>query len=303
MKDLLKTFVAAIPDATLVINLAGEVLLSNKAANRLLRYPDDGLVGISVEKLVPVRYREAHKGKRESFTMVGAMRKMGEMKYIPALCFDGEEVMTQISIGNLSSEGADSSYLMVTLLDRTEQVENELELQRLAHTDSLTGLCNRRHFIELANNEISRSIRHRRPLAIVSFDLDHFKMINDTHGHSVGDDFLKQIGILCRKDLRDIDVVGRLGGEEFAALLPDTNAVKAQLVSERLRQSIAKTVSLNNSGKPVSTTASFGVAVFNELGQEWPPGDLAKLLIIADEALYQAKAAGRNQIVLAAQRT
>jgi len=295
MKKLLKSFINAIPDATLVCDLSGSILCANLAAHELLRYPDQAINGIMIEDLVPERYRHSHKDKRESFMLTAESRRMGEMKYFPTRCFDGHEVMTEISIGYLNPTGNEEPLLVVTLINRTEQVNHEAELRRLANTDSLTGLCNRRHFYELAEKETSRSIRQHKPLTVITFDLDHFKSINDTYGHAVGDELLMHIGALCRAQLRDIDIVGRMGGEEFAAVLPDTDATNGLAVAERLRQSIMNLQISSGDNGTIAATASFGMVAFNESGMEVDAKSLEKLLRLADKALYQAKETGRNR--------
>lgn len=164
------------------------------------------------------------------------------------------------------------------------------EVQRLAITDSLTGLYNRRGLFELGQRELERARRNNHPLAAVMLDIDHFKRINDTYSHAVGDQVLKILAKRCKANLRDLDILGRYGGEEFAILLPDTDQQEAQQIAERLRQ--------NMNTKPVKTdkgqielTISLGVAFAN---REIP--DMAILLDWADTAMYRAKQAGRNRV-------
>ncbi len=167
-----------------------------------------------------------------------------------------------------------------------------LELERQAYFDYLTGLANRRHFIELAEVEISRFNRYEGELSLFMFDIDHFKQVNDAHGHNVGDRVLQKIGDTCRKILREVDIVGRIGGEEFAVLLPHTDRERAVVVAERLRMAIAEAkVELQHDGQSLSVTASFGLVVAND-----QRCNIDELLIQADAALYLAKASGRNRV-------
>jgi diguanylate cyclase (GGDEF)-like protein len=164
------------------------------------------------------------------------------------------------------------------------------ELQRLATTDRLTGIWNRLHFDEAAVAEIERAARYGEPLSLLIFDIDHFKTINDTHGHLVGDQVLVELTQRVRQHLRTADVLARWGGEEFVVLLPHTRGEDAVKLAEKLRRLVA--------GAPFpevgQVTSSFGVAEFrpHETTDLW--------LTRVDDALYAAKAGGRNRVCLAA---
>ncbi len=175
-------------------------------------------------------------------------------------------------------------------------IENQnarTELEHRAYFDFLTKLSNRRHFIELAENELSRFDRYQGGLSLLMFDVDHFKQVNDQHGHNVGDQVLRMIGDVCRDILRSVDIIGRIGGEEFAALLPQTPVDPAMMVAERLRLAIHQAKIPLADGGTLSVTASFGVV---EIDGECL--DLDKLLNSADQALYKAKAEGRDRVCL-----
>lgn len=175
--------------------------------------------------------------------------------------------------------------------DVTEQKRLEKELREMASTDVLTGVHNRRHFIELCTREISRAKRYNSPLSLIMLDMDHFKRINDSFGHAVGDEAIKAMTGLCRENLRDTDVIGRIGGEEFAIILPETDQVGALHIAERIRQSTAKYGFDIGQNQPCTFTASFGVTMMVEKDEE--PDDLLKR---ADIALYDAKTLGRNRV-------
>ncbi len=169
------------------------------------------------------------------------------------------------------------------------------ETRRLATTDYLTGLFNRRHFNAIAPREIERARRYQRPIALLTFDVDHFKAINDTYGHAAGDAVLIHIATRLRARLRDADLLARYGGEEFVALLPETNLAGAECVAERVRVEMeAQPVIV--AGKPVMITMSIGVAAFDSPAET---DQLEILLQYADRALYGAKSTGRNKVVLA----
>lgn len=175
--------------------------------------------------------------------------------------------------------------------DITERKRLEDELLRLATTDELTNLNNRRHFLTLAEQTLNRSRRYREPLALCMCDIDFFKNINDTFGHTIGDQVLQQVAEIIRKTLRDTDIAGRIGGEEFAIMLVQTSLANAQEVAERLRQNIEKSQIILDDGHLVPLTISIGVAI-----PSYPVETLATLMQHADHALYQAKRSGRNQV-------
>jgi len=166
----------------------------------------------------------------------------------------------------------------------------------MALTDALTGLASRRHFLAEAARELSRA-RRGHALSFLMLDVDHFKAINDTHGHAIGDRVLVELGRTLRAVLREADLAGRLGGEEFGVLLPDADAALARAVAERARAALAAArVPMDGAG-PLGFTVSVGVATLE-------PGDdeAATLIARADAALYDAKRAGRNCVRVAASR-
>lgn len=166
---------------------------------------------------------------------------------------------------------------------------HESRLYRMATEDALTGLANRRQLIEVLEKEFSRARRLDTPLAVLMFDLDHFKRINDTHGHAAGDEVLRHFARLCRDTLRGYDVIGRMGGEEFAAVLPGIGATDAMQAAERLRQATEQ-LRIPYQDVTLGLTTSVGAATLQD-------GDLSidTLLARADKALYRAKAQGRNR--------
>jgi diguanylate cyclase (GGDEF)-like protein len=170
----------------------------------------------------------------------------------------------------------------------------EAALHQLTRTDALTGLYNRRHFMEQMDNEHARATRYGRPLSCMMVDLDHFKRINDEHGHAVGDVVLHETAQRLRLALRETDVLARLGGEEFGALLPDTDLDGARRVAERCRELLGGTPVLVEQRPSVRVTASFGVAVLDAVKAPGPED----LLRAADLALYASKGRGRNRVSL-----
>lgn len=182
---------------------------------------------------------------------------------------------------------------MLTYTDVTDLVRRAAQFEELATRDSLTGLCNRRQFDALADVEWARFQRYQRPLTLMLLDIDHFKQINDRLGHEHGDRAIKQVAAMCAEGTRATDVVARIGGDEFAILLPETELEQARIVAERLRQTIRRAASHNGDDMPVSVSIGIAEASLSMAG-------MAALAASADRALYAAKAAGRDCVRLAA---
>lgn len=176
-------------------------------------------------------------------------------------------------------------------LKRLEKTQSKLRI--LATTDPLTGLFNRRFFLERAEAEINRSIRYGIPLTLLMVDIDRFKRINDSFGHKAGDKVLEEVSNIFRKSLRDIDLIGRYGGEEFIILLPESDRDSSSIVAERIRNDIENAVILIN-GESIKITISIGAA---ELLAD-SKCSLDTLTLRADEALYLSKERGRNRVTV-----
>lgn len=179
-----------------------------------------------------------------------------------------------------------------TIQDITERKHAERELRELATTDPLTRLYNRRFFVERSESTIKLCDRLEKPLAVVMFDLDRFKVVNDTYGHATGDVVLQEIARAVKSQLRSEDVLGRIGGEEFAITLPDTTLLQGVKVAEKLRQKIEEMdFECTVTNERFKLTCSFGVTESQTKHEK-----LDKLLSLADNALYAAKRNGRNRV-------
>ncbi len=196
----------------------------------------------------------------------------------------------------LLSLGGEVSHLGLILYDVTDTAVHKLDLQeanqrleRLNRTDHLTQLFNRAYFEECLEREFKRSRRTFQPCTLLMFDIDHFKKINDTYGHQIGNAILQATAGVVRTSIRDTDIAARYGGEEFCLILVDTNAKEAQLVAERLRRRMASQT-LDCEQGSVRWTISSGIAELAEF-MEGP----VQWIECADKALYQAKHGGRNQ--------
>lgn len=200
---------------------------------------------------------------------------------------DGHNVGTVCAIGKTPRMFSAAEEMI--LQDLTQLAMDVIDLKQQATTDGLTGALNRRAFREEGERAISLAGRHRTDVALIGFDLDFFKKINDTYGHPAGDEVLVRVADIARATLRSGDIFGRVGGEEFSIVLPHTDREGAVAVAEKLREAIAG-VSFEFDGKPVRITASFGLARLSLIAR-----DLDTLMAHADAALYASKASGRNR--------
>lgn len=202
-------------------------------------------------------------------------------------------VATHLSIRTMQKQLEQRNVDLEDEIVRREAVEQQLKHQ--ATTDPLTQLFNRRQFLDLADRELSRSERKNRPISIIMMDIDHFKSVNDTYGHLIGDQVLVHLADICLKDCRKYDIWARYGGEEFIAMLPETDIGQCNLISERLRKRIADT-SMQFGQITLSITVSMGIScigVDSELNFD-------ELVDQADQALYQSKRGGRNRVTIGA---
>ena len=261
----------------------------NRAARRLWRVPDEkadrrppyaelvsdvrathayNVVGPELEALIALRLARVRAGSTEPMDL-----RTSEGRVIRARC------------ALLPNGGR-----MLTYGDVTDLVRHADELEALARIDSLTGIANRRHFLEFAEIEWNRFERYQRPVSLVMIDIDNFKAVNDAYGHEVGDQALIAVARVCADIRRHADMVGRIGGEEFAVLLPETTLPQARMVAERLIRSVAQQ-EIDVEGGTIRVTASAGVAEASDSA-----ADFAALMKRADQALYAAKAGGRNRV-------
>ena len=181
-------------------------------------------------------------------------------------------------------------YSQEEMMQRLEMANRELD--RMASYDFLTGAANRRLFLRLVEDELARAVRQSTPTSLLLLDLDHFKTVNDQHGHHIGDLVLKAAVERVREIVRTPDLIGRFGGEEFLVLLPDSSAEQAVLVAERIRKAVRRTPIDIEGDESLAITVSIGAAEFGIDG-----ADINAVLRMADQRLYRAKAQGRDQVV------
>ncbi len=195
----------------------------------------------------------------------------------------------------LKSPSGALDRIIVSFIDITEQKTLQQTLEEQAQTDPLTGLFNRRYFDQVAARELAHVRRTQAALSLLVLDLDHFKQVNDQHGHALGDRVLLALRDIIRDVIRENDIACRIGGEEFVIMMPDTDAEQAAQAAERLRVRVMESEIELEDGPPLHWTTSVGVACLS-------PDDtsITELLERADAALYRAKSEGRNCVSVAA---
>ena len=234
----------------------------------------------------------------DGYEMVRRVRANPQTRFIPVIIqtatrAGAEDARRGAEAGALGyiTDPTDLDLLLArarTLLDFRSYLDS---CEEAAFTDHLTGLANRRRFERQLDREVARTRRYARPFCLLLLDIDHFKRVNDTHGHEVGDDAIRRIGNALQAGTRGIDTAARVGGEEFAIILTETDLTRGLEVAERLRQAIKET-EIPEAGH---VTVSVGLAEFNEAG-----AGARELFIAADAALYQAKHQGRDRVAAAA---
>jgi diguanylate cyclase (GGDEF)-like protein len=310
--------VTALEDEGAIAGVLLDTLMSFIAHDRALFYVErpGGLVLISsrggdaAEHLYHERWPTTHMGVADTLRK-GELPRMLTLSEAATLEPPGQPALHYLCVPLVSATspyrlllvGRESKTIRTQGLDiaaaMAKQVSVALDrallikdLEKLATTDSLTRLHIRRSFLERAQNEFERSRRYQRPLSMLMLDVDHFKRVNDGYGHETGDRVLRVLADACRSSLRQQDVVGRYGGEEFVAMLPETSAEVAQETAERLRRAV-EGLSVNSPQGPVRVTVSIGVATLGPASNT-----ITALINAADRALYEAKQKGRNRVVV-----
>lgn len=306
----LRTFWEISPDNMFVVYLTGDdrVLIEgiNPALCHYMRMPIEKLAGVYMDEIFPPDIYEQLKsnymrcvesGKAISYEEEG--QPIGDTYWHTLLVpIPGENGATRRVFG-ISRETTALKHAYDTINRSNQMLEEEVEkrtrelkealnqIVTLAETDPLTGLYNRRKFTELAEIEINRSKRFNHPFILIMMDIDHFKLVNDTHGHDAGDAALQQLAQILRDNLRKVDAVARWGGEEFVILAPEINREQAMVLAERIRTCI--------SGHTFA--AGFHITISIGISDLIPSDSLDTLIKRADHALYQAKFTGRNRAV------
>ena len=278
-------------DATPLSEGGPRIVYVNPAFEKLMGYSAADVIGQNPKILQGPGTDDKTRYKLRKAMREGASIRTQILNYDKA----GNELWLDINMVPLFDENGMLTYYAAIERDLTEHKKLQSHLENMATIDSLTGMANRQAFMQRAKNEFNRARRYARPLTVVMIDIDHFKTINDQYGHAAGDDVLRQAADICQSSLRGSDFMGRVGGEEFVLLLPDTPHANAYHVAERMRTHLYETPIELDNGITLNITASFGVAPMNEYDS-----DFDALLERADEAMYNAKHNGRNQVKSAA---
>ncbi|SKA94692.1 PAS domain S-box-containing protein/diguanylate cyclase (GGDEF) domain-containing protein [Paucidesulfovibrio gracilis DSM 16080] len=277
----------AVLDAIVVLDDASRVTFWNPSAERILGWSEDEALGTDFRVLLSwpedEPLQEARLTDADANPSGAVMERTLTRK-------DGSSFPCDFTVSSFILD--ERQYTVVTIRDITRRKQYEERLRSLAATDELTGLANRRALLQRAESELDRAKRYDRDFSLLMLDLDHFKRVNDTYGHDVGDKVLQSLASTGSNALRDADLLGRLGGEEFAAVLPETSAIQAKEVAERLREAVAlaRVPEASAPDGTIGVTISIGVAEYRS-GRD----TVDEILKAADKALYQAKNSGRNR--------
>jgi len=279
---LLRTIVEYASDSMFAVDLHGRVALANRASVRTFGYPRSRLLGMALEQLFPLdtaAARDLH------HSLSHRTQWSGE---VAARCHDGSRIAAHVALSFArDAEGAITAAIIVA---RPIPEEQRLlhHLAELSITDDLTGVYNVRYLRSRLHYEVLRARRYEHALSLLMLDVDHFKVINDTHGHHVGDVVLQQFAEMVREATRDVDLVARYGGDEFVVILPNTDLKGAVVCAEKLRRRV-ETTPFSVEGRLLRVTASIGAA---ELTHDMNHAE--ELLQRADLAMFRAKRRGRN---------
>ena len=289
----------AIRDAVVVGDPeTGRIVLWNDAAERMFGYTSDEAVGSLMEMLVPDSLKERHRVGLSSYadTGRGPLVDSGDVTELPAICKDGSEIVVELTLTPIEGVRVPGRFAMAVVRDITDKKLLSAEMRELAWTDPLTGLFNRRAFEMEANRQLDFLRRYGPGGALIMFDIDAFKAINDSLGHQAGDDVLRAIAAVMTERTRATDICGRFGGDEFVILFPGVGPIEAELLANGLLDSIRERPP--SAGEGAVPTASIGVCLFTREDVE----SLENLLGEADAAMYEAKKAGGNRFVVTAER-
>jgi diguanylate cyclase (GGDEF)-like protein/PAS domain S-box-containing protein len=273
------------PDVFYRTDLQGVITLMSPSCEEVLGYAADEMIG------QPLASFYCKPSEREKILNALAEGK-GRARHVEACLThkNGSRVWISTNAYVRLDERGQSIGVEGIARNISERKELEDKLTTFARIDGLTETYNRRHFYEEAEKQLALAHRYQRPVAILMLDLDRFKQVNDTYGHRAGDEVLRHFAQICRETIRETDIIGRTGGEEFAILLPETELDSAFLLAERIRSSVeSSALKFNKAILPYSVSIGVAVKAAEKMRIE-------ELLSRADEALYQAKEAGRNRI-------
>lgn len=279
---------AAVGEGIFVLGRKGESIYVNRSACQLTGYSAEELLSSNIHSLIH-RHDPQDTGATCPIlkTLQTGVPYEGDEWFMHS---DGHRFPVVVTSRPMIEEGRIAGVVTV-FRDITERKKMEKRLSHLATIDELTGLLNRRALLAAITAEIARQHRSGSQSAVMMIDFDHFKQINDTYGHNAGDRVLQHVSDIARQSLRETDLLGRIGGEEFAVLLPDTDIEGARVLAERLRERVETTATRSEGGDDISMTLSVGICSLKQNER-----DASDLLRRADAALYKAKHGGRNRV-------
>ena len=295
----------------IVIHSEGKINFANQSGLNLVGAETmDQMLGRSILDFISPEMRAQIADQIQRAFQEGTILPAVDEKFVR---LDGREVDVAVTAVPTTWQGKPATQIIARDITTRKQMENELlemqasleaanrELQialareqMLSHTDVLTGINNRRYLFELAERKFAVASRYQQPLAVMMFDIDHFKQVNDTFGHDVGDEMLKRVTQIASNELRNTDVFGRYGGEEFIILLPVTSAEQAALLAERIRAGV-EALRVSTEKGEAFITLSIGIV---EINHSLPNESLEDIFRRADQAMYISKQEGRNRVVV-----
>lgn len=269
-------------ESMIVIDRANQIIDINPAARSLLLFSPTEIIGTPLATCLPEAAPLLSKDKPQNQIIEFSIER------------DKTKSLLEVKLSIIkNAKGEELGYLL-TLQDITERKQLFQEIERLASTDTLTNLNNRRHLFTLGEKEIARACRYKHPLSLLIIDIDHFKQINDTYGHLTGDQILQMFSSSLLSTFRSVDIIGRYGGDEFIVILPETPPEAAHATAVRLCETIANRRWQTTIGE-IHFTLSIGISTETDVKND---ATLSTLLDRADRALYLAKSRGRNQAAL-----
>ncbi|MHB1183604.1 MAG: GGDEF domain-containing protein [Desulfobulbia bacterium] len=292
-EEIFRVVFNSVQSAVILIDNHDMIRFFNPAAERIFGYTCEEVLGKSLHSLVVVEEMQATARKAlAEFWHTGQGPIIDTSRELVARKKDGRIFPAEVFVARVRKN--DAYWAVGAVLDITDRKVKEEKLVMLATMDGLTGVFNRRHFLFLAEQEVARSKRYNKDIYFLMFDLDHFKEINDTYGHEAGDRVLQDFASICTAGLRRADIFGRMGGEEFAALVVEAKGEEALAVAERIRKNFASQ-SIGKDGTEKNLSVSIGISRLDPA-----TGSLEAAYAKADKALYEAKDQGRNRVIMAA---
>ncbi|MGI2261470.1 diguanylate cyclase [Shewanella sp. GXUN23E] len=286
LQDLINTA----PIGIVITTPDNQILMVNQYALDKFNVSADEVVDTSFTDMIPIDRKEKYLQFLANYHH-GLLSQERDLRMDVVMMPErAEHFVAEIRLSTLSLEG--ETIITQTFLDISERKNFETKLRQLAQTDPLTGANNRRYFQELAEVELVNCGKQQRPFSLMLMDLDKFKQVNDNYGHAMGDEVLKAFAKLVQGLIREGDIFGRFGGEEFILALPATDTTEAMRIAERIRVSLAES-KITHGTRSIQVTTSMGL-VCNTL----PAMTLEEMTKAADDLLYQAKSAGRNRIMV-----